>query len=453
MLSLAGTVILGAQWGDEGKGKVTDLLADRMDYVVRYAGGNNAGHTVVCGADEFKLHLIPSGILYPHIISVIGNGVVVNPKVLLEEMDNLNSRGISTENLKISLNAHLVMPYHLAFDRLGELSLGKAKLGTTHRGIGPAYADKADRLGLRVQDLLDEKIFRTKVETALKRKNAVLSKAFGQPGFDVDQVVEEYMGYAERLEPHIADTTSMLNNALEDGKEVLFEGAQGTLLDLDHGTYPFVTSSSPTIGGVFTGTGVSPRHIKRIVGVSKAYVTRVGYGPFPTEQQNEIGELMGRRGMEFGTTTGRKRRCGWFDGVLIRYAARINGLTGLALTKLDVLSEFETIKICVGYSFQGKIYYEFPSHQSIFHKCEPQYIEIPGWQSDITDITEKEDLPKEALKYIDLIEKISGVPVEIISVGPKRSQTVWVSEEIKPVQIENGPYLHLEDYDPFSGGY
>lgn len=443
---MSGTVVLGAQWGDEGKGKITDLMADRMDFVVRFAGGNNAGHTIVCGNDEFKLHLIPSGILYPHITPVIGNGVVVTPRVLLEEMDNLDSRGISSDNLKISCNAHLVMPYHLAFDRLGEISLGSAKLGTTHRGIGPAYADKADRLGLRMQDLFDEKIFRTKVESALGRKNPILTKAFGQEPFDVDEITGEYMEYAERLGPHIEDTSLLVHEALNDGKKVLFEGAQGTLLDLDHGTYPFVTSSSPTIGGVFTGTGIGPEHIDEIIGVSKAYVTRVGYGPFPTEQDNPDGELMGERGVEFGTTTGRKRRCGWLDAVLLRYAARVNGLTCIALTKLDVLSAFERLKVCVGYSYQGKIYHDFPPHQTIFHKCRPEYLELEGWNVEISDVTEKGDLPQEALRYIEFVEQAAGVPVEIVSVGPKRSQTVWLVPEMEPSDAGEGMYLYRDEF-------
>jgi adenylosuccinate synthase len=443
---LPGTVVLGAQWGDEGKGKITDLVADRMDLVVRFAGGNNAGHTIVCGEDEFKLHLIPSGILYPHITTVIGNGLVVNPRVLIEEMDSLHARGISCSKLRISCNAHLVMPYHLAFDRLGEVSLGSAKLGTTHRGIGPAYSDKSDRMGLRMQDLLDEKIFRAKLETALERKNAILVKAFGQEQFDADDIMSEYMGYAARLSPHIEDTSLLLYNALEEGKKVLFEGAQGTLLDIDHGTYPFVTSSSPTIGGVFTGTGVGPRHVERVLGVAKAYVTRVGYGPFPTEQSNEIGETMGRIGVEFGTTTGRKRRCGWLDVVLLRYAARVNSLTGIALTKLDVLSAFDRLKICVGYSYQGKIYHDFPPHQTIFHKCEPEYLELPGWNTDISSVTERGELPGEARRYVEQVEQASGVPVEIISVGPKRSQTILTREEYKPAR-EEGPYLYRDDFD------
>jgi len=442
-----GTVILGAQWGDEGKGKITDLISDRMDFVVRFAGGNNAGHTVVCGNDEFKLHLLPSGILYDHITPVIGNGVVINPKVLLEEMDGLHARGISCGKLRISCNAHLVMPYHLAFDRLGEVSLGKSKLGTTHRGIGPAYADKADRMGMRVQDLLDEKIFRTKVEVSLDRKNAILTKAFGQEPFDVDEICSEYMTYAERLAPHVDDTSLLVYRALDEGKKVLFEGAQGTLLDLDHGTYPFVTSSSPTVGGVFTGTGVGPQHIGRIVGVAKAYVTRVGYGPFPTEQINEVGETMGAKGVEFGTTTGRKRRCGWLDLVLLRYAARVNSLTGIALTKLDVLSAFDRLKVCVGYSFQGKIYHEFPPHQTIFHHCEPEYLELPGWGVDISEITERSDLPEEARKYVEFVEQGAGVPVDLISVGPKRTQTIITREEYKR-PIEEGPYLYREDFEP-----
>jgi adenylosuccinate synthase len=335
----------------------------------------------------------------------------------------------------------------MAFDRLGEVSLGSAKLGTTHRGIGPAYADKADRLGLRMQDLADEKIFREKLEAALDRKNAILVKAFDQEPFSVDEILSEYMEYARRLGPHIDDTALLVHNALSDGKKVLFEGAQGTLLDIDHGTYPFVTSSSPTVGGVFTGTGVGPAHIEKVVGVAKAYCTRVGYGPFPTELTDEIGERMGARGVEFGTTTGRKRRCGWLDLVLLRYAARLNSMTGIALTKLDVLSEFETLKVCVGYSYQGKIYHEFPRHQTIFHKCEPEYMELPGWGDDISEITERGDLPEEARRYVEFIEQGSGVPVEIISVGPKRTQTIIAREEYK-VPIEEGPYLYREDFEP-----
>lgn len=447
VLLVPGTVVVGAQWGDEGKGKITDLMADRMDFVVRFAGGNNAGHTVVRGDDEFKLHLMPSGILYPHITTVIGNGLVINPKVLLEEMDGLEARGICCDKLRISCNAHLVMPYDLAFDALGEVSLGSAKLGTTHRGIGPAYADKADRLGLRMQDLLDEKIFKEKLDAALDRKNAILVKAFGHEPFDADEIFKEYMGYTERLSPHIDDTALLVYNALEDGKKVLFEGAQGTLLDIDHGTYPFVTSSSPTIGGVFTGTGVGPKHVNSIVGIAKAYCTRVGYGPFPTEQDNADGELMGSRGVEFGTTTGRKRRCGWLDLVLLKYAARVNSLTGIAITKLDVLSAFDRIKVCVGYSYQGKIYHEFPPHQTIFHKCEPEYLELPGWKQEISDITDRAALPEAALRYVEFVEQATGVPAEIISVGPKRTQTIITREAYKK-PTEEGQFLVSEDFDP-----
>lgn len=448
---MPGTVVLGAQWGDEGKGKITDLLSDKMDFVVRYAGGNNAGHTIVCGEDEFKLHLMPSGILYPHITTVIGNGVVVNPKILLGEMENLHRRGISCEKLKISCDAHVIMPYHLALDQLGEVKLGSAKLGTTHRGIGPAYADKADRMGFRMQDLLDEKIFREKLDVVLERKNNVLTKAFGQEPFSAEEIAEEYLEYAERLAYHVEDTSLLLHQAMEDNHKVLFEGAQGTFLDIDHGTYPFVTSSSPTIGGVFTGTGIGPSKIGRIMGVAKAYTTRVGYGPFPTELDDQFGEMLSEKGAEFGTTTGRKRRCGWLDIVLLRYAARINGLTSLALTKLDVLSEFETLKVCVGYSYKGKIYHEFPPHQTIFHKCLPEYIELPGWQTEIGSITSLEDLPHQAKRYVAFIEESVGVPVEIISVGPKRRETIWTSNELRPQYMEEGAYQNLEDFEPLDG--
>jgi len=421
-----GTVVLGAQWGDEGKGKITDLIADRMDFVVRFAGGNNAGHTIVSGNDEFKLHLIPSGILYPHVTPVIGNGLVVNPQVLLGEMDQLARRGISSGHLKISCNAHLVMPYHMAFDHLGEISLGSAKLGTTHRGIGPAYADKADRLGLRMQDLFDEKIFRTKVESALGRKNPILTRAFGQEPFDVDSITDEYMGYAERLGSHVVDSSLLIHEALGRGTKVLFEGAQGTFLDLDHGTYPFVTSSSPTIGGVFTGTGVGPSAISEIIGVAKAYVTRVGYGPFPTEQVNEAGELMGERGAEFGTTTGRKRRCGWLDALLLKYAARINGLTGIALTKLDVLTGLEKLRVGVAYRRQGERIQHFPAEFGIEELATwtPVYEEMPGWDEDISEIRRREDLPRAARGYVSAIEDLVGVPITFIGVGPGREQAV-----------------------------
>lgn len=418
------TILVGTQWGDEGKGKATDLLADRMDFVVRYQGGNNAGHTVQAGGQTLKLHLIPSGILYPHITSVIADGVVVDPRVLLEEMDELAERGIVTSRLVVSANAHLIMPYHLELDRVTERFLGKHRLGTTKRGIGPAYADKAGRIGLRMQDLTDEKIFRQKLEVALKEKNAVLTKVYGRLPLDADEIVRDYLAYGERLAPHIADTAGLLYRALREGKQVLLEGAQGTLLDLDHGTYPFVTSSNPTAGGALVGAGLGPGEVERVIGVTKAYVTRVGSGPFPTEDLGDAGRMMQDRGQEVGTTTGRVRRCGWFDAVLLRYAARVNGLTELFLTKLDVLSGLERVKVCVAYRYDGEVFEDFPPHQSIVHKAEPVYEELDGWSEDLGDARTIDGLPPAARKYLDLLADLGRVPVRTISVGPSREQTV-----------------------------
>jgi adenylosuccinate synthase len=418
------TVIVGAQWGDEGKGKITDILAREMDLIVRYQGGNNAGHTIVAGDVKLALHLVPSGILRPNVTPVIGDGVVVDPAVLLEEMDALAAQGISCERLLVSGNAHLIMPYHLELDKVTERYLGRAKLGTTRRGIGPAYADKAARIGLRVQDLLDMKIFAAKLEVALKEKNAILSKVYNRLPLDPKRIIAEYETYARRLSPFITDTSLVVWRALRDGKRVLFEGAQGTLLDVDHGTYPFVTSSNPIAGGASTGGGVGPREITRVIGIAKAYVTRVGSGPFPSEDLGPDGDRIGERGAEFGTTTGRKRRCGWLDAVLLRYAARLNSLSDLFITKLDVLSGFEKVKLCVAYRYQGETYDEFPPHQTIFHKCEPIYEEQPGWDGDISGVRSFDDLPSEARDYIRRVEEVAGVPVTLVSVGPARDQTV-----------------------------
>jgi adenylosuccinate synthase len=429
---MAGIVLVGAQWGDEGKGKITDLLADDMDYVVRFQGGNNAGHTIIHGGRTLKLHLIPSGIMYPHITPVIGNGVVIDPKVLLEEMDTLEADGLSTHRLLISLNAHLIMPYHRDLDGASEKRLGSNEIGTTRRGIGPAYMDKASRLGLRVQDLTDESIFRQKVEAALLEKNDILSKVYGMETYTVDEIVEEYMAYAERIRPHMADTITVLNKALEADQWVFFEGAQGTLLDIDHGTYPFVTSSSPTAGGACTGSGVGPKAIDRVLGIAKAYITRVGSGPFPTELFDETGELLQKVGGEWGTTTGRKRRCGWFDGVIARYAVQVNGLTDLVITKLDVLSAVDTIKVCVAYEFEGKRYNNLPSHQTAFHHAKPIYEELPGWGTDISDCRTFDELPKEARDYIGFIEDLAECPVAMIAVGPSREQTIFRRWEPRP---------------------
>ncbi len=421
---MSATVLVGAQWGDEGKGKITDILAREMDLIVRYQGGNNAGHTVVAGDVRLALHLIPSGILHPNVTPVIGDGVVVDPQTLLEEMDALTAQGISCERLLVSGNAHLIMPYHLEIDKVTERYLGRSKLGTTRRGIGPAYADKAARIGLRVQDLLDMKIFAQKLEVALKEKNAILTKIYNRLPLDSKKIIDEYEGYAARLAPYITDTSLVVWKALRGGRRVLFEGAQGTLLDVDHGTYPFVTSSSPIAGGATTGAGIGPREIGRVIGIAKAYVTRVGAGPFPTEDTGPDGDRIGERGMEFGTTTGRKRRCGWQDAVLLRYAARLNSLSDLFITKLDVLSGFERLKLCTAYRYQGETYDEFPPHQTIFHKCEPIYEELAGWSDDISGARSFEDLPVEAREYVRRIEEVSGVPVTLVSVGPSRDQTV-----------------------------
>ncbi|MBW3618789.1 MAG: adenylosuccinate synthase [Actinobacteria bacterium] len=419
------TIIVGAQWGDEGKGKATDLLADTTDLVVRYQGGNNAGHTVIVGDDVFKLHLIPSGILYPHVTPVIADGVVIDPKVLIEELEGLEARGLDPfARIKVSGNAHLIMPYHRELDMLIERRLGKAKLGTTKRGIGPAYADKAARVGLRFQDLFDEKILRQKLEAVLVHKNEQLSKIYNRLPMSPDEIAEEYLRYADRLRPLHADTTDLIHTSLEAGKHIILEGAQGTLLDLDHGTYPFVTSSNPVAGGALTGAGVGPRHIDRVIGITKAYVTRVGAGPFPTELFDEVGERMTDVGGEYGTTTGRRRRVGWFDAVLARYANRVNGLTDIFLTKLDVLSEFEALQVATAYRYEGEEYRHFPPHQSIFHHAEPVYEEVPGWGRDISDVEHYDDLPQAARDYVDFLEEQSGVPVTWVSVGPKRSQTL-----------------------------
>ena len=429
-------IVVGTQWGDEGKGKATDLLADDVDFVVRYQGGNNAGHTIIVGEPSsgeavghetvttLKLHLVPSGVMYPDVTPVIGDGVVLDPGVLLEELDALVEQGLDVSKLKISGNAHLIMPYHRELDRVTERYLGRQKLGTTKRGIGPAYADKAARVGLRVQDLYDMKIFRQKLDVVLKEKNATLSRVYNRLPMKAADIETEYAVYAERLRPYIADTMSLLHDALEGGRNVLLEGAQGTLLDLDHGTYPFVTSSNPVAGGALTGAGLGPKHVDRVIGITKAYVTRVGSGPFPTELHDQVGELMTEVGQEYGTTTGRRRRVGWFDAVLARYAARVNGLTEHFLTKLDVLSAFDTLKVCRAYRYQGEEYDHFPPHQSIFHHAEPVYEELSGWNTDLTDIADYADLPKEAQAYVDRLEELGGVPIRWVSVGPKRSQTL-----------------------------
>jgi adenylosuccinate synthase len=421
-------VLLGAQWGDEGKGKATDILGDKVKYVVRYQGGNNAGHTVVIGDQKYALHLLPSGILTPTCIPVIGNGVVIDPAVLLEEIRGLNERGVDTSHLKISTNAHLITPYHRTIDKVSERFLGKAKIGTTGRGIGPAYADKINRIGIRIQDLFDPSILRQKIEGALRDKNQVLIKVFNRKGIEIDEVLKEYLEYAEILRPYVTDTSFLLNQALDKGETVLLEGSQGTLLDVDHGTYPFVTSSNPTAGGASTGSGIGPTRISRVIGIVKAYTTRVGSGPFPTELFDEDGEKLRSIGGEFGTTTGRSRRTGWYDAPIARYAVRINGLTDFFLTKLDVLTGWEKIPVCVAYEIDGKRVEEVPSSQSDFHHAKPIYEYLPGWSEDISKARKLSDLPVNAQNYVQVLEEISGAPMSAIGVGPGRDETIVVRE-------------------------
>jgi adenylosuccinate synthase len=422
--------LLGAQWGDEGKGKATDLLGEKVDYVVRYQGGNNAGHTVVIGDQKYALHLLPSGILSPGVIPVIGNGVVIDPSVLFEEIKGLNERGIDTSRLKISTNAHLITPYHRTIDKVSERFLGKSKIGTTGRGIGPAYADKINRIGIRVQDLFDPSILKQKVEGALRDKNQILIKVFNRKGLEVEDVVSEYLGYAELLRPFVTDTSLLLNKALDEGKNILLEGSQGTLLDVDHGTYPFVTSSNPTAGGACTGSGIGPTRISRVIGIVKAYTTRVGSGPFPTELFDEDGEKLRSIGGEVGVTTGRARRCGWYDALIARYAVRVNGLTDLFLTKLDVLTGWEKIPVCVAYEIDGKRVEELPASQSDFHHAKPIYEFLPGWNEDISKAKSLDQLPVNAKAYVKYLEEISRAPISAVGVGPERDQTISVRELI-----------------------
>ncbi|MGA1311182.1 MAG: adenylosuccinate synthase [Candidatus Nanopelagicales bacterium] len=421
-------VLLGAQWGDEGKGKATDLLGHRVQYVVRYQGGNNAGHTVVIptknGPEKFALHLLPSGILTPEVIPVIGNGVVIDPGVLLQEIKGLNERGIDTSKLKISADAHIITSYHVMLDKTIERFLGKSKIGTTGRGIGPAYGDKVSRVGIRVQDLYDEKILRKKVEGSLASKNQTLVKVYNRRAVDVDAIVQELLEFAESLKPYVANTSLLLNEALNKNEIVLLEGGQGTLLDVDHGTYPFVTSSNPTAGGAATGSGIGPTKITRVIGILKAYTTRVGEGPFPTELLDANGERLREIGGERGTTTGRPRRCGWFDAVVARYSLRINGLTDFFLTKLDVLTGFKEIPVCVAYEVDGVRYEEMPMTQTQFHHAKPIYEYLPGWDEDISQAKTFEDLPINARKYVEYLEKISGAPMSAIGVGQHRDATI-----------------------------
>ncbi|MGE5422700.1 MAG: adenylosuccinate synthase [Ignavibacteriales bacterium] len=420
-------VLIGAQWGDEGKGKITDFLAEQADCVVRYQGGSNAGHTVVVGSEKFQLHLIPSGILYPEKMSVIGNGVAMDPVILFEELDGLSLRGVDTSNLRISSRAHVLMPYHKVFDELQEDN-GERKIGTTKRGIGPLYTDKISRVGFRVIDLLDDPDFPEKLQEIVDGKNELLEKIYQQPAFDAQKLLDEYRHYADRMRPMVADTSLLVNQAIDQGRKVLFEGAQGTLLDIDHGTYPYVTSSHPIAGGACVGAGVGPTKIDRVLGVVKAYTTRVGEGPFPTELFDTTGDMIREKGDEYGTTTGRPRRCGWLDTVILRYSARVNGLTDLAITKLDVMDSFDKIKICVAYRYKGRILEEFPESLQILQECEPVYVEVDGWQQDISEVTSFDELPAKAQNYINEIVRLSGVNHCILAVGPKRSQTIVTRE-------------------------
>ncbi|HEY2331904.1 MAG TPA: adenylosuccinate synthase [Acidimicrobiales bacterium] len=422
---MPGTVVVGTQWGDESKGKLTDVLAEEMDLVVRYQGGHNAGHTIVVGEQKFAFRLVPSGVLHPHVTNVIGNGVVVDPRILVSEIDALESRGIDTSKLVVSGNAHLVMPYHQELDVLFERHLGDNKLGTTKGGIGPAYADKALRVGLRVQDLLDPKIFRQKLEVVLKEKLAVMAKVYNRLGPSFDSICEEYLDeLAPRLAPRIVDSVDIIHTALEAGQQVMFEGAQATFLDLDHGTYPFVTSSNPVAGGACAGAGIGPRHIDRIIGITKAYMTRVGSGPFPTELFDETGDGLIERGAEYGTNTGRRRRPGWFDAVMLRQAVRLNSLSDIFLTKLDVLDAEPTVKVCVAYDIDGKRVTHMPYHQSDLHKAVPVFEELPGWQTDISGCTTMDELPAAARDYVLFVADQGRVPVSYVGVGPERKQTI-----------------------------
>jgi adenylosuccinate synthase len=423
-------VIVGAQWGDEGKGKATDLLGGRVDYVVKPNGGNNAGHTVVVGGDKFELKLLPAGILSPNAVPVIGNGVVVNPQALFEEIDGLEARGADTSRLRISANAHLVAPYHQTMDQVSERFLGKRAIGTTGRGIGPAYMDKVGRLGIRVQDVLDESILRQKIEGALRQKNELLVKLYNRRDIDVEEVVQYFLGYADRLAPMIVDSTYLLNQALDADKVVLMEGGQATFLDVDHGTYPFVTSSNPTAGGASVGSGIGPTRITRAIGIIKAYTTRVGAGPFPTELFDEMGEQLRTTGGEFGVNTGRPRRTGWYDAVMARHASRINGFTDYFLTKLDVLTGIERIPVCVAYDVDGVRHDEMPMTQTEFHHAKPIFEHFDGWEENITGCRTLEDLPANARAYVEALESMSGTRMSAIGVGPDRDDTIVVRDLI-----------------------
>ena len=421
---MAGLVLLGAQWGDEGKGKITDYLAEQATTIVRYQGGNNAGHTVVVGDEEFKLRLIPSGILYPGKTCVIGNGVVVDPRVMLSEISYLKDKGVDTSNLRVSERAHVIMPYHVAIDTYEEAAKGDQKIGTTKNGIGPCYMDKYARVGIRIADLMDKEVFAERLASVLKSKNDIIVKLYGGEPFDYDEMFKQYCDYADQIRPYVADTSVLVSEALQRNENVVFEGAQGTLLDIDHGTYPYVTSSNPIASYACVGAGVGPTNIKNVLGIIKAYTTRVGEGPFPTELFDETGDTLQRIGHEFGTVTGRTRRCGWMDIVMVNYAIRLSGINEFALMKLDVLDTLETIKICTHYECNGEKVIHFPTSLKKLAECKPVYEELPGWQCDTTGCTSFDELPENAKRYVERIEALTGVPVKIVAVGPRRDQTI-----------------------------
>ncbi|MDE5414139.1 adenylosuccinate synthase [Alkalihalobacterium chitinilyticum] len=420
---MSSVVVVGTQWGDEGKGKITDYLSEKAEVVARYQGGNNAGHTIVFGGDKYKLHLIPSGIFYKDKICVIGNGMVIDPKALVEELKYLHDRNVDTSNLRISNRAHVILPYHLKLDIVEEERKGANKIGTTKKGIGPAYMDKAARIGIRIADLLDREEFDQKVERNLEEKNRMFEKYYEVEGFKKEDFLDEYYEYGQQIAQYVCDTSVVLNDALDDGRRVLFEGAQGVMLDIDQGTYPFVTSSNPIAGGVTIGSGVGPSKIHHVVGVSKAYTTRVGDGPFPTELHDEIGHQIREVGNEYGTTTGRPRRVGWFDSVVVRHARRVSGLTDLSLNSIDVLTGIKTLKICTAYKYKGEIIDEFPASLKVLAECEPVYEELPGWEEDITGVRSLDELPPNARHYIERVSQLTGIPLAIFSVGPDRNQT------------------------------
>lgn len=425
---MTSVVVMGTQWGDEGKGKIVDFLAEKADVVVRYQGGNNAGHTVIVGGDEFKLHLLPSGILYKGKTCVIGNGVVVDPKVMLAEIQNMKDKGIDTSNIKLSNRAHIIMPYHRLLDELEEETRGEHKIGTTKRGIGPCYMDKNCRIGIRVVDLMDEEEFTAKLERNLVQKNDLLQKVYNHEGFDYEAVKTEYLGYAKELRQYVTDTSVVLHDAIAENKKVLFEGAQATLLDLDHGTYPYVTSSHPIAGGACIGSGVAPKNINTVIGVVKAYSTRVGEGPFPTELLDETGDIIRERGHEYGTTTGRPRRCGWIDGNVVRYAGLLSGIDYMAITRIDILDGLKTLKMCVGYKYNGEVIKEMPASLKVLASVEPIYEEMPGWEENISGIRRYEELPVNCRRYIERLSEVSGIKIGIVSVGPRRDQTIILKD-------------------------